>query len=298
MPASVDFALVDVFAEEPLSGNPLAVVPDADLIPEHVLPKIAREFNQAETTFLLRPSTPGADWRLRSFTQSGVEVYGAGHNALGAWWWLAAQGNLSDRRHDGRWRQEIGSAVLPVDVRFNDDGSIDVSLHQHPAEFRAELGDADSLADMLGLPRDVLRAADDLPFAQVVWTGAPHLLVGLRSRSDVEAVALDVAAARTLLAKFDAQGIYVYALDPVEADADVHARFFNPVAGIVEDPATGSAAGPLAALLRRHGKAADRVTVVQGHALQRPSKIVVSVADVPTITGRAALTATGRLRLR
>src|SRR2546423_8712574 len=110
---SVAFALVDVFADEPLSGNPLAVVPDADGLDEDVLPRIAREFNQAETTFLVMPTAAGADHRLRSFTAGGVEVFGAGHNALGAWWWLAETGRL-DRL--GRWHPEIGPAVLPVQV--------------------------------------------------------------------------------------------------------------------------------------------------------------------------------------
>src|SRR5689334_16869068 len=83
----VRFHLVDVFADEPLAGNPLAVVPDADALDEAVMRRIAREFNQTETTFLLAPSLPDADWRLRCFTPGGVEVFGAGHNALGAWWW-------------------------------------------------------------------------------------------------------------------------------------------------------------------------------------------------------------------
>ncbi|WP_433306182.1 PhzF family phenazine biosynthesis protein [Actinoplanes sp. CA-030573] len=80
---TVAFALVDVFADRPLAGNPLAVVPDADRIDEAVLPRIAAEFNQSETTFVVAPTVAGADFRLRSFTPAGVEVYGAGHNALG-----------------------------------------------------------------------------------------------------------------------------------------------------------------------------------------------------------------------
>lgn len=76
------FGLVDVFAEFPLSGNPLAVVEGADALDDDVLRRIAREFNQAETTFVMR--SVAADWKLRSFTASGAEVFGAGHNALGA----------------------------------------------------------------------------------------------------------------------------------------------------------------------------------------------------------------------
>ncbi len=74
--------LIDVFAEAPLSGNPLAVVERADGLDDDALRRIAREFNQAETTFLMESKL--ADWKLRSFTASGSEVFGAGHNALGA----------------------------------------------------------------------------------------------------------------------------------------------------------------------------------------------------------------------
>ena len=96
---SCRFHFVDVFAVEPLTGNPLAVVEDAADLTVDQLQRIAREFNQSETTFLLRPTRPDADWRLRSFTAAGAEVFGSGgHNSLGAWWWLADAGKLTSAR--------------------------------------------------------------------------------------------------------------------------------------------------------------------------------------------------------
>jgi Phenazine biosynthesis-like protein len=112
MATAVPFYLVDVFAEVPLAGNPLALVTDAEGLDEPLLKRIAREFNQSETTFLLPPTDRAATWRLRSFTAAGVEVLGAGHNALGAWWWLADEGGLPG----GRYAQQIGDQVLSVDV--------------------------------------------------------------------------------------------------------------------------------------------------------------------------------------
>lgn len=282
---SVSFALVDVFADEPLSGNPLAVVPDADDLDEALLPRIAREFNQAETTFLLRPGAEGADHRLRSFTAGGIEVYGAGHNALGAWWWLLAAGRL-DRF--GLWHQEIGPVVLPVIVERDR-----VAMRQEPVKYGGLVEPA-PLAAALGLEVEALGG----PAAQVVDTGAGHLMVGVRDRAAVDRAAPDTAALRELLLGAGGEGCYVYSLDPAEPGATAHARFFNPVAGIVEDPATGTAAGPLACLLRRHGLAGDRVVIAQGHRMGRPSRIEITLdGDTPEIAGRAVLSAEGTLHL-
>ena len=89
------FAYVDVFAPRPLAGNPVVVVHGAEPEKDATLQALAREFNQSETAFVL-PGGGTADWRLRSFTPSGAEVFGAGHNALGAAVWLAASGLLPD----------------------------------------------------------------------------------------------------------------------------------------------------------------------------------------------------------
>jgi PhzF family phenazine biosynthesis protein len=277
---SISFALVDVFADEPLAGNPLAVVPDADGLPESVLPRIAREFNQAETTFLLAPTVAGADHRLRSFTAGGVEVYGAGHNALGAWWWLLLAGRLG---RAGRWHQQIGTEVLPVEV-----GTDLIAMRQRPVRYGATVSPG-PLGEALGV------AVLD---AQVADTGAGHLLVRVPDRDTVDAIDPDTGALRTLLLGAGAEGCYVYSLDPTEPDADAHARFFNPVAGIVEDPATGTAAGPLACLLRRDGRTGDRLVVMQGHRMGRPSRIEITLdGDTPTIAGRAVLSASGTMHL-
>src|SRR5580698_1243393 len=120
MKPTMDFTagLIDVFAEEPLSGNPLAVVEEADDLDDATLKAIAREFNQAETTFLMKSNK--ADRRLRSFTANGSEVFGAGHNALGAWLWLAETGQLGPLETPRTFHQEIGKDILPVVVERRD----------------------------------------------------------------------------------------------------------------------------------------------------------------------------------
>ena len=125
--------LIDVFAETPLSGNPLAVVEGADDLSEAQMRRIAGEFNQAETTFIMRSER--ADLKLRSFTAAGSEVGGAGHNALGAWLWLAEDGKLgpyrgaapvpsgdigrgsADRTSTGRWSHLRAHAAVHDQTR-------------------------------------------------------------------------------------------------------------------------------------------------------------------------------------
>jgi PhzF family phenazine biosynthesis protein len=172
------FAFVDVFAEHPLAGNPLAVVPDADHLDDRQMRAIAQEFNQSETTFLVRPAT-AADWRLRSFTPAGVEVLGAGHNALGAWLWLAHSNRLpAGQRH---FVQQIGPSLLGVEVTQVAGRTAVVTMQQSRPEFGGVLDDRQALVAALGLAETDLL---DEP-AQVVSTGAGHLLVPLRSRAAV-----------------------------------------------------------------------------------------------------------------
>jgi trans-2,3-dihydro-3-hydroxyanthranilate isomerase len=292
----VEFAIVDVFAVGPLTGNALAVVPGGDALDVPTMRAIAREFNQSETTFLVRPSAPGATWRLRSFTPGGHEVGGAGHNALGAWLWLAHAGRVGA----GTFTQQIGTAVLPVEVRVAAGEPTRVIMEQSAPWFGRTPPDRVELAAALGLTDDEL--ADDRP-AQVVSTGAGHLLVPVRSRAVVDRIAVDTARLLAVLAAAGGEGCYVYATeaaDPADG-ADAYARFFNPTMGIVEDPATGTAAGPLAAFLVRHGDvpAGRPVLIQQGDATGRPSRLRIDVdGDRIRITGTGLVVATGQLTVR
>ncbi|RKN37927.1 PhzF family phenazine biosynthesis protein [Streptomyces hoynatensis] len=289
----VPFLFVDVFAVGPLTGNPVALVPDADDLGEEVMRAAAREFNQSETTFLLRPRRPDATWRLRSFTPIGAEVFGAGHNALGAWLWLAASGRLPGG--EGEFVQEIGEDLLPVRVRAQAGRPPAVSMDQSPPRFGAAVGDPAELAAALGLAEADLVAGAP---AQVVGTGADHLLVPLRARAAVDRARPDQARLAAVLASVGGEGCYLYSREPGGDGATAYARFFNPTMGIAEDPATGTAAGPLAALLVRDGAARGDVRIAQGHAAGRPSLIEVAVrGDLVTVTGSGLVVAEGTLLL-
>jgi trans-2,3-dihydro-3-hydroxyanthranilate isomerase len=161
MTSRLPFYFVDVFATRPLTGNPLSLVPDADGLDEARMRAIAREFNQSETTFLLRPSLPGATVRLRSFTPAGVEVGGAGHNALGAWLWLESAGRVTPAAMDGGLRQEITGQVLPVEVIRTAGQPAMVWMDQSPPRFGAVADDRGGLAACLGLGERDLAAGED-----------------------------------------------------------------------------------------------------------------------------------------
>ena len=288
----VPFYLIDVFATGPLTGNPVALVPDADHLPEAQMRAIAREFNQSETVFLLRPDLPTATWRLRSFTPIGAEVFGAGHHALGAWIWLAAFGRLPAASSE--FTQQIGQHVLPVSVVQRPESGIFVSMQQSSPRFGAMIADRTELAAALNLTDKDLASE---PAPQVVSTGAEHLMVPLRDQAAVDRASPHSTQLAAALRKVDAEGCYIYTTEAGQVDACT--RFFNPIMGIPEDPATATAAGPLAALLRHTGQAVhSRIVIEQGHALGRPSLIQVTVEDERvTVSGSGVMAAEGHLLL-
>ena len=283
------FAIVDVFGERSLTGNPLAVV---DLstggyaVDDGWLAAVAREFNQAETTFVL-PGTDTADRVLRSFTMGGVEVYGAGHNALGAWWWLLDSGRVTAPGRD--LVQRIGPLDLAVEVQA--DGWL--AMRQRAPRF-GSTGDAAVVAGALGLAAGDVR---DTPAPRVVDTGAGHLMVLAAAREVLGRAAPDAGRLVAAAEAAGAEGVYLAWADPGAAVA--HARFFNPGAGLPEDSATGTAAGPLAAYLHDAGLAGAELTVYQGEDMGRPSTLRVTLADdgAPVLAGRGFTTMEGELRI-
>jgi trans-2,3-dihydro-3-hydroxyanthranilate isomerase len=295
---TLPFHIIDVFAVEPLTGNPLAIVDGGADLSLDLFQRIAREFNQSETTFVMPPTRPQADWRLRSFTAGGVEVFGAGgHNTLGAWWWLAQAGKLAFSGGATVFHQELGNRVLPVTVLRTGTRLESIVMDQEAPIAGRQLGDLDKLASALGLAAADL-ATDRAP-CQVVSTGVAHLMVPISDRHAVDRIHTDPRALSALLDSVGGEGCYVFSLDPRQVGAAAYARFFGPTVGIPEDPATGTAAGPLAAHLVANGLAEPgRITIEQGTAMGRTSLIQVEVlADSVRVAGRGVVVASGRLAL-
>lgn len=292
----LDFALIDVFANAPLRGNPLAVVDDGRGLGEDEMRRLAMEFNQAETTFILPPSNDVAHHRLRSFTATGTEVFGAGHNALGAWWRLAASGRLGPLSGEMQFQQEIGDEKLPVTVRSSRGIPLSIEMKQSPPAWGKLVASDGSLAAALGLEVDEL-AIERVP-AQVVSTGTHHLMVPVTDRAAVDRADPNAPELRRQLVRAGAEGCYIFSLDPTADGAIAYARFFNPVAGIREDPATGTAAGPLSAHLVTHGLVEDgsMAVIQQGVAMGRESLLHVAVAgERVALSGACFTTAEGSI---
>jgi trans-2,3-dihydro-3-hydroxyanthranilate isomerase len=296
--SNLAFHWVDVFATEALGGNPLPVVLDADALDDATMKLITREFNQAETTFVLRPSRPGATHRLRSFTVPGHEVFGAGHNALGAWLVLAAAGYVKSDAPSVTCHQEIGDNVLQVEILFDGRDVQRVVMKHAPPSFGAVVSDAPALASALGLE------VGDIDFArcpaQVVSTGAAHCLIPVRDRRRVDQARPDSESLLAILGRAGAEGCYVFSLDPIDPTASAYTRFFNPTVGIYEDAATGTAAGPLAAQLVAREIVPDGSTIVveQGVLMGRPSRLELRVnGDDVRLYGSGVVIAEGVLRI-
>ena len=291
------FFLVDVFATEPLTGNPLAVVIGGERLTLDLMQRLSREFNQSETTFVLPPTRKSADRRLRSFTPTGAEVFGAGHNALGAWWRLAESGELALGRDGARFAQEIGERVLPVHILAKDGRPVSVAMTQAAPVAGRVVADLGRLARSLGLTDDDLNTR--LP-AQVVSTGAAHLMVPVRNRDAVDRIRANSEELFAALQSAGGQGCYAFSLDPRHEKADIYARFFNPTVGISEDPATGSAAGPLACHLAAQGVIPEdgSILIEQGTAMGRTSLIRASLTrDAVEVSGSGVTVAEGFLRI-
>jgi trans-2,3-dihydro-3-hydroxyanthranilate isomerase len=261
-PRTYHYSVVDVFMETPFEGNPLAVFLDAAGLSSDEMQTIARELNLAETSFVFRSERAAA--RVRIFTPC-EELPFAGHPTIGTAFALV---------RDGRVDRDAASFVLEERV-----GPISIRLERAENPFRAWFRtppiafeghvERNVWANGIGLqPEDLMPG---MPL-RIVSAGNPFLFVPLRDRATVDRAVLDGA---TFLRAFGASfnGVFVFA--PVPGGA--YSRMFAPGVGVVEDPATGSATGPLGAYMAEYGLIpkvdGTRFTSEQGALMKRRSFI-------------------------
>ena len=277
MTRELRFAQVDVFTDRVFGGNPLAVVFDADDLGDAAMQSIAREMNLSETTFLLPPTRPECAARVRIFTPAR-EVPFAGHPTIGTSWVLATEGLLPQ----GATRFFLEEAIGPVEVELEGDpGRPSFLWMRHgEAKFGPELANRAAFAAALGLAEADLRPGAPIRTGS---TGSAFLFVPLRDQATVDRAALDVPRILEAMGEGPRLGVFVFAPDPDPKAGRVYSRMFAPhTSGIPEDPATGSASGPLGAYLVTHGLVAPAPSVnivsEQGAKMGRQSFIHIKIA--------------------
>ena len=270
------FVQVDVFTDRVFGGNPLAVFLDARGLDDRLMQQIAREMNLSETVFLFPPSRPDYAAALRIFTPAR-EVPFAGHPTIGTAWVLATHGLGANRASRFVLEEKIGP--VPVELEGNPARPDFIWMTQQEATFDPPLDDREGMAKALGLGEpDLLPGAPIEPGS----TGNKFLFVPLRDRATVDRAVLDVRAVLAVMGDRPHIGIFVFAPDPDPGAGRVYSRMFAPhTSGVPEDPATGSASGPLGAYLVRHGlvKKAGEVKIVseQGTRMGRQSFIHIKL---------------------
>jgi len=280
------FIQVDVFADKPFCGNPLAVFPDAQGLSAEEMQQLALELNLSETTFVFPPETPGADFKVRIFMPT-TEIPFAGHPLVGTHWVLAHLGRVKLQEPLTRVTFELGVGLRSAQL-WVADGQVTrvVTDHQRPEFLAVATGpQVQRLARALSLPMEAISEVGTP--VQVVSTGFPQLFVPVRSLAEVSSLRpqhLNVPMLSELCSELglSAVDIAVFTLETTLPSRDVHMRFFAPASGVPEDPATGSASGGLASYLVHHRllPAMPPMTVVrteQGLEMGRPSQVTVEV---------------------
>ena len=233
------YRVVDVFTETPLEGNPVAVFPASAELDPPVMQAIARELNLAETVFVCPATRDGCAARLRIFTPAREMAF-AGHPTIGTSWVLQAEGLVP--RDSAGFLLDLGIGAVPIRVERGTPPLIWLST---PPVRTGQRYDPALCAKLLGLDvGDLL----DLP-PQWLSAGNPIAVIALKSTEAVDRAWLGRAGQQALQGT-DGTPVCAYVFTPVPGGA--YGRMFAPLLGVPEDPATGSAMGPLATFMMEH----------------------------------------------
>jgi PhzF family phenazine biosynthesis protein len=284
------YQVVDVFTAAPLQGNPVAVVLDALGLDTTAMQAIAGWTNLSETTFLLPPEAPDADYKLRIFTPRS-ELPFAGHPTLGSAHAALAAGRVSPR--DGRLVQECGVGLVHLDVTGDGKDRIITLALPPPKLTPLSTEEVEELEAILGAPVD--REAHPT----IVNVGAMWVVARVASAAQLLALQPDFGRSAAFERRLGVTGVTLFG--PHEGgEAEIEVRSFAPSAGVNEDPVCGSGNGSVAVFRHAYGLLPNgdyRYTAAQGQCISRSGRIEVRVASngAVQVGGKCVTTVEGSL---
>jgi trans-2,3-dihydro-3-hydroxyanthranilate isomerase len=278
--ASLRYVVADVFTDTALTGNQLAVFTDGRGVDDELMQRLAKEMNFSESVFVL-PAENGGHARIRIFTPV-TELPFAGHPVLGSAFVLAAPMQL------GQIDLETGAGIVPITLE-REGAKITFGWMSQPIPEHEPFAEAEAVQELLGI-------RSQLP-VELYHQGPGFAYFEVETKDVLAALSPDFAA----LGRMTDYGVSCFA----GSGTSWKTRMFAPSGGVPEDPATGSAAGPLTMHLARHGRIAfgDEIEISQGDEIGRPSKLFARVTGTPERTetievgGSAVIVARGEFRL-
>jgi trans-2,3-dihydro-3-hydroxyanthranilate isomerase len=274
----IPYVQTSVFVDDRMAfgGNQLATYWDFEknsALTQEEMQGMTLEMNFSESTFLERPTSKGCSAKVRIFTPA-QEIPFAGHPTLGTAFVMKYKGLIEEDRKSSLLELGVG----PIRVDFLEENSIQMT--QPEPSFKEKPENLADVAAAIGLTPEDLEL--DYP-VQVVSTGSQFLIVPIKNITSLKQAA-PVSSFSDKLRNLSTRVVLIFSTETKHSNSHVHARMFAPEFGVVEDPATGSAAGPLGAYLEKYQvlsnhKIGDPIIIEQGYEINRPSQLVVSIPN-------------------
>ncbi|MFA6193631.1 MAG: PhzF family phenazine biosynthesis isomerase [Parcubacteria group bacterium] len=271
--------LVKAFTKDKAQGNPAGVIFDADKLLDNQMIEISKELGFSESAFIIKSDKAKFGIRYFSPTQ---EVDLCGHATVAAIYALFKERKIYLGSEKSKIIIETKAGIFPIEI--NKDGLI--VMTQAEPQFWEDIHSKNEIANLLGISIEEIM---DYPI-QTVSTGTPKLMVGVNSLETLFKIKPDLEGIKAYCKEHLVKGFYPFTSETQEKDSDFHARQFNPLAGIDEDPITGVAAGALGAYIMKH-KILDKKSFVieQGYCMNKSGKMYVSIDDKVEVGGYAVI---------
>lgn len=290
---------VDAFTQNPFEGNPAGVVPDASDLTLAQMQRVANELNLPESAFLLPPTNPKADFRVRYFTPH-EEINFCGHATVGSAWLLATEYGWAEKADQIIFETNVG--LIPVRWDKSENKISLVTMTQVSPKVKEIEVDRSAIAHLIGI--DPEQVDDRFP-VKLANTGNWHLIVPVKTQQAIDAAKPRLAELASLNKVYSVSTTHLFTFD-AKPGFDLYTRDFAPAVGIPEDPVTGAANGALAGYLVLEGilskEETHRLTIGQGDAIGRPGTLFVNIMPresdiIIKVGGFAHVTLEGILRV-